>query len=94
MTLDSNDVRTAVASAVAAVIGELLIVAECAEILRVTPAKIYEDIEQGLIRDVIKVGTRRGYRVPVEAFLEYADGLKITASASSPDLALVTPVGA
>lgn len=94
MTSDSKDGRTAVALAVAAVIGELLTVPECAGILRVTPATIYGDIEQGLIRDVIRVGTRRGYRVPVDAFLEYANGLKVATSASSPDLALATPAGA
>jgi excisionase family DNA binding protein len=58
-----------------------LTVTECAGRLRVKPATIYAAIQNGEIRDVIRVGKKRGLRIPVTSYDAYVAGCLVDRSA-------------
>lgn len=57
--------------------GAYLTVAECAAFLRCESATIYAAIANDEIDGVIRIGVRRGIRVPRAAFRKYVAGLAI-----------------
>lgn len=67
----------ATAEAMAAEVGDLLTVAEAARIVRVSEVTIYQAVENGEIENVIRIGTRRGMRIPVQSFRTYVQSRRI-----------------
>jgi excisionase family DNA binding protein len=63
-------------------VDEYLTVAEIARRLRCATTTIYAAIESGEIVNVLRLGSRRGYRVPVASFDAYRKSLLITATAA------------
>ena len=66
---------------------EYLTVAEIARRLRCATTTIYAAIEAKEITGVLRVGSRRGYRVPVSSFDTYRKSLLITAEPAAPQAA-------
>lgn len=62
--------------------GDWLTVAEFAAMLRVQPATIYAAIDAHEIEGVIRVGTRRGYRIPRSSYTAYVESHRVTADAA------------
>jgi excisionase family DNA binding protein len=69
-------------NAIAEEIGDLLTVSEAAAIVRCPAVTIYRAIDEGQIKDVIRLGEQRGIRIPVDSFREY---IKTRRIATSPD---------
>lgn len=63
--------------------GDWLTVAEFAAMLRVQPATIYAAIDAGEIEGVIRIGTRRGYRIPRASYTTFVADRRVTAPVSS-----------
>lgn len=61
--------------------GDWLTVAEFAAMLRVQPATIYAAIDAGEIEGVIRIGTRRGYRIPRASYTAFVADRRVTAPA-------------
>lgn len=53
--------------------GDWLTVAEFAALIRTTHTHVYEAIAAGEIPGVIRIGTRRGYRIPAAAYPAYVE---------------------
>ena len=51
--------------------GDWLTVAEFAAMIRAQPAYVYEEIRAGVIAGVIRIGKRRGYRIPRASYDAY-----------------------
>lgn len=62
--------------------GDWLTVAEFAARLRVEPATIYAAARNGEIPGVIRIGTRRGYRIPADAYDAYVEAHLVTPQAA------------
>lgn len=77
----------ATAEAMAAEIGHLLTVAEAARIVRVTDVTIYQAVENGEIEDVIRIGARRGIRIPADSFRKYVKNRRINPAQADRGLA-------
>lgn len=60
-------------------LGDWLTVAEFAAMLRVQPATIYAAIDAGEIEGVIRIGSRRGYRIPRASYPAYVAARRVTA---------------
>jgi len=60
--------------------GDYLLVSEAATFLRVEPATIYAAITSGEIKNVIRVGIRRGYRIPRASFVAYVESRRVHAT--------------
>lgn len=54
-----------------AAVGDWLTVAEFAAKLRVEPAHVYAEIRAGEIQGAIRIGVRRGYRIPAASYAAY-----------------------
>jgi excisionase family DNA binding protein len=61
--------------------GDYLLVSEVAAYFRVEPATIYAAITAGEIQNVIRVGTRRGYRIPRASFKAYEESRRVHSAA-------------
>lgn len=65
------------ATDMAAELGEFLTVQEAASLLRTGEYVIYRAIKGGRIAGVKRIGTRKGLRIPVDSFRDYADSLNV-----------------
>lgn len=70
--------------------GAFLTVAECAAFLRCESATIYAAIANDEIDGVIRIGVRRGYRVPRASFRKYVAGLAIRQAPTTDTAQLAT----
>jgi excisionase family DNA binding protein len=59
-----------------------LTVAEFAAKLRTTPAEIYAAVKRGEIPGAIRIGERRGIRIPVAAYPAYVEAHLVTQQAA------------
>jgi excisionase family DNA binding protein len=63
--------------------GDWLTVAQFAAKLGCKPVTVYAAIDAGLIEGVIRIGKRRGYRIPRESYPAFVESRRITAPAES-----------
>jgi len=60
--------------------GDWLTVAEFAAIFRISDGEAYAAIHRGEIPGVIRIGTRRGYRIPRASVAPYAEAQRVNAA--------------
>lgn len=68
----------AAVNAIAEEIGDLLTVSEAAGVARCSVVTIYRAVDDGLIEGVIRLGGKRGMRIPVASFRKFLESRRVT----------------